>query len=86
MNLNRLDGKAAREIAMSDLAPGFNVLVREKPTSYKFDENAFSKLGDAELMGIVEHYSTLVQKGIGWKAAVAQVYEKARSDSINGFK
>jgi hypothetical protein len=82
----RIDKVAAREIAMSDLAPGFNVLVREKPSFYKFDESAFSKLGDAELMGMVEHYSALVRKGMGWKAAVAQVYEKARSESIKGFK
>jgi len=86
MKMNRLDGRAAREIAMSDLAPGFNILVKERPGHYKFDENAFSNLGDAELLGMVEHYSSLVQKGMGWKAAVAQVYEKARADSVIGFK
>jgi hypothetical protein len=82
----RLDNRAAREIAMSDLVPGFSILYKEKPGVYKFDEKAFSKLGDAEVLGMVEHYSTLVQKGMGWKAAVTQVYEKARADSLRGFK
>jgi len=82
----RLDKKAAREIAMSDLAPGFSILTREKPAVYIYDEKAFSKLGDAEVLGMVEHYSTLVQKGMGWKAAVTRVYEKARADSLKGFK
>jgi hypothetical protein len=82
----RLDKRAAREIANSDLVPGFSILYREKPAVYKFDETAFSKLGDAEVLGMVEHYSTLVQKGMGWKAAVTQVYEKARADSLKGFR
>jgi hypothetical protein len=82
----RLDKKAAREIALSDLVPGFSILYKEKPALYNFDEKAFSKLGDAELLSMVEHYSSLVQKGMGWKAAVTQVYEKARADSLKGFK
>jgi hypothetical protein len=84
--MTRLDEKAAREIALSDLVPGFSILYREKPALYKFDEKAFSKIGDAELLSMVEHYSSLVQKGLGWKAAVTQVYEKARADSLKGFK
>jgi hypothetical protein len=84
--MNRLDKNVAREIAMSDLVPGFSILYKEKPATYKFDEKAFSKLGDAELLGMVEHYSSLVRKGMGWKAAVTQVYEKARADSLRGFK
>ena len=81
----RLDNKSAREIAISDLAPGFSILYKEKPALYKYDEKAFSKLGDVELLGMVEHYSTLVQKGMGWKAAVTRVYEKARADALKGF-
>jgi hypothetical protein len=82
----KLDNKAAREIAMSDLMPGFSILYKEKPAVYRFDEKAFSKLGDAEVLGMVQHYSSLVQKGMGWKAAVTQVFEKARADSLRGFK
>jgi len=84
--MQKLDKSAAREIAKSDLAPGFAVLSREKPLMYKYDEKAFMALKDNELLGLVEEYSTLVRKGMGWKASVAKVYEKARADMLKGFR
>jgi len=84
--MKTIDTVAAREIAKSDLVPGFAILTRDKPFKYKFDENAFMKSKDNELMGLVEYYSTLVQKGMGWKAASERTYEKARESSLKGCR
>jgi hypothetical protein len=83
--MRTLDVNDVREIARSDLAPGFVVLKKEQPTKYKFDENAFERLHDKELFGMVEYYSTLVKNGMGWKGAVQKVFEKARESSLRGF-
>jgi len=83
--MRTLDKKDVREIALSDLVPGFAILKREQPNKYKFDENAFAQLPDKDLSGIVEYYSGLVKNGTGWKVAVQKVYEKARESSLKGF-
>jgi len=83
--MRTLDAKDVREIARSDLAPGFAILKKEQPNKYNFDENAFEQLHDKELLGMVEYYSTLVKNGMGWKGAIQKVYEKARESSLNGF-
>jgi hypothetical protein len=84
--MKNIDTVAAREIAKSDLLPGFAILMKEKPSKYKFDEKAFLKSKDNEIMGIVEFYSGLVQNGMGWKAASERTYEKARETSLRGCR
>jgi hypothetical protein len=81
-----IDNHTAREIAKSDLVPGFTVLMNEKPTRYKFDEKAFKTLKDQEVLGLVEEYHALVQKGLGWKASVTKLYDIAQASSLNGFR
>ena len=83
--MRMLDRREVREIARSDLAPGFAVLKKEQPNKYMFDEKAFEQLPDKDLSGMVEYYSALVMKGMGWKGAVQKVYEKARESSLKGF-
>ena len=84
--MRRLDRADAREIAKSDLVPGFAVLMKERPGKYNFDENAFLGTSDSNLLGIVEFYSSLVKKGMGWKGAVALTYEEARERSFEGCR
>ena len=83
--MRTLDKMDVREIAKSDLAPGFATLKKEQPNKYRFDEMAFEQLPDKELLGMVEYYSALVKNGMGWKGAVQKVYEKARESSLRGF-
>lgn len=79
-----IDTVVAREIVKSDLLPGFAILMKDKPTKYKFDEKAFLRSKDKELMGLVEFYSGLVQNGMGWKAASEKTYERARESLLKG--
>jgi hypothetical protein len=83
--MRTLDKTDVRQIAQSDLAPGFAVLKKQEPNKYRFDERAFEQLPEKELMPIVEYYSVLVKNGMGWKGAVQKVYEKARESSLKGF-
>ena len=82
--MKTIDTVAAREIVKTDLVPGFSVLMKERPAKYKFDEKAFLKSKDNELMGLVEFYQTQIQKGMGWKAASMKTYEQARQSSLRG--
>jgi hypothetical protein len=83
--MRTLDKREVREIARSDLAPGFATLKKEQPNKYMFDEMAFEQLPDNDLTGMVEYYSSLVKNGMGWKGAVQRVYEKAKESSLKGF-
>ncbi|MGQ9583742.1 MAG: hypothetical protein ACUVV6_09585 [Thermoplasmatota archaeon] len=84
--MRELDQKDAREIAKSDLMPGFAALMRERPGRYRFDEKAFLSARDSELLSLVRYYSDLVRKGMGWKGAVALTYERARERALEGCR
>ena len=81
----RIDEADARQIAMSDLAPGFAVLTKEQPRVYKFDMKEFEKLHNGELLGLVKKYETHIKNGSGYMGALKKLYVEAKESSIKGF-